>query len=285
MNAGHVSLLSFVVRMSTLGVLATIAASVAPDSGKAASEQTLYRFCTRHDLPCSTGSRPLGGLVMDAAGNLYGTTSTGGAKILDGCATTPGGTVFRIRPDGLVTTIYNFCSQANCADGKAPSASLIMDAAGNLYGTTAEGGTGGGVVFELSPDQFKTEWTEKVLYTFCSEACLYGYSPRAGLLMDSAGNLYGTTELGGAHYLNELNDMVPGGTVFELTPNAGKTAWTYQVLYSFCATRLWCADGAEPEASLIMDSAGNLYGTTTTGGLHAGIQNNYVGGTVFELNS
>ena len=177
-----------------------------------------------------------------------------------------------------------------------------MDAAGNLYGTTVNGGAHGesGTVFELTPNATKTGWMETVLYSFCAQTnCTDGGGPFAGVIMDAAGNLYGTTLGGGAHGNS--------GTVFELTPNADKTKWTETVLYSFCA-KTNCTDGggpvsglsgpsrnlflvdrsivnepasglgfAGPNAVLIMDKAGNLYGTTLGGGAHG----NY--GTVFEL--
>jgi uncharacterized repeat protein (TIGR03803 family) len=185
--------------------------------------------------------------------------------------------------------LYSFCSQHKnglCTDGvqlgSAPGADLIMDASGDLYGTTYLGGASGncpngpgcGVAFELTPNATKTAWTEKVLYSFCVEGarndCPDGQGPLAGLIMDAAGHLYGTTGKGGAH---------AGGTVFELTPNATKTAWTEKVLYSFCSQKKndLCTDGVAPEAGLIMDASGNVYGTTTGGGEHGSF------GTVFEL--
>jgi uncharacterized repeat protein (TIGR03803 family) len=125
-------------------------------------------------------------------------------------------------------------------------------------------------VFELTPNAARTKWTETVLYSFCADEvgqiCIYGAYPRAGLIMDKSGRLYGTTIKGGAH---------DGGTVFELTPNAARTEWTETVLHNFC-TEANCADGDEPEASLIMDGSGHLYGTTSGGGAHSE-------GTVFEL--
>jgi uncharacterized repeat protein (TIGR03803 family) len=183
---------------------------------------------------------PSAELIMDAAANLYGTTYHGG--------TSGGGVVFKLAPDGTETVLYSFCSQFNCADGDHPSAGLIMDGAGNLYGTTYYGGTsGGGVVFKLAPDG-----TETVLYSFCSQSnCADGSDPEAGLIMDGAGNLYGTTSDGGGTF---------GGVVFKLAPDGTET-----VLYSFCS-QSGCADGSYPEAGLIMDGAGNLYGTTLGGG-------------------
>ncbi len=195
------------------------------------------------------------------------------------------------------TVLYSFCAHVvgkNCTDGADPEAGLIMDAAGQLYGTTYSGGAhpgnpgadgmGGGAVFALTPNAAKTKWTETVLYSFCphvvAENCPDGEGPSAGLIMDKAGHLYGTTFVGGAH----LRVFGGGGTVFALTPNAAKTEWTETVLYSFCAQGGdKCTDGAGPMAGLIMDASGHLYGTTSLDGanhpdgIHAG------GGTVFAL--
>ncbi len=144
-------------------------------------------------------------------------------------------------------------------DGFYPYAGLVFDAAGNLYGTTMEGGIHGqGMVFELTPQE-GGGWTEKVLHSFNSTDGAYPY---AGLIFDAAGNLYGTTVRGGIH---------DDGAVFELTPKEGG-GWTEKVLHSFEHG----TDGTYPFAGLIFDAAGNLYGTTYEGGIHG-----Y--GTVFEL--
>jgi uncharacterized repeat protein (TIGR03803 family) len=146
------------------------------------------------------------------------------------------------------------------------TSSLIFDAAGNLYGTTADGGFGAGVAFRLRPPVTgHTAWTEEVLHSFGGTDGVY---PVAGMIFDKAGNLFGTTAGGG-----DSNH----GTVFELTPPAaGKTGWIEQVLYSFAGSENAGPDGADPDADLIFDKAGNLYGTTNGGGTHGR-------GTVFEL--
>jgi uncharacterized repeat protein (TIGR03803 family) len=150
---------------------------------------------------------------------------------------------------------------SNGTDGIHPQAGLIFDAAGNLYGTTSQGGSSSaGMVFELTPAGGGT-WTEKVLYSFHGGAD--GSSPRAGLIFDAAGNLYGTTYNGGTTF---------AGTVFELTPTGGGT-WTEKVLLSFGND----VDGSNPQGELIFDGAGNLYATTKNGG---GPND---AGTVFEL--
>jgi len=212
------------------------------------TQTRLYSFCSRKD--CSDGAEPSGSLIMDKNGNLYGTTQEGG--------TSYGGTVFKLTPDGTETVLYLFCSQVRCTDGAGPVAGLIMDKAGNLYGTTSSGGASeSGTVFEVAPNG-----TETVLYSFCSVAgCPDGSGPVAGLITDKAANLYGTTGYGGPG---------GGGTVFEVTPNGTET-----VLYSFCR-QTNCIDGSRPGAGLIKDKVGNLYGTTESGGADGQ-------GTVFKL--
>jgi uncharacterized repeat protein (TIGR03803 family) len=234
-------------------------------NGSGWSETVLYDFCSQ--AYCTDGSRPFGGLVMDAAGNLYGTTSDGGSVCYgyDRC-----GTAFKLTPIGAgwtETIIYTFCAQTDCSDGAFPSSGLIMDEVGNLYGTTDGGGSHNqGTVFRLAPTG--TGWTETVLYSFCAQTnCSDGRSPwRATLIMDATGNLYGTTYWGGRGGYD--------GTVFKLSPTS--TGWTETVLYSFCA-QTNCGDGYLPVAGVIMDAAGNLYGTTTICG-------STCGGTVFQLN-
>jgi uncharacterized repeat protein (TIGR03803 family) len=132
---------------------------------------------------CADGANPVAGLIGDANGNLYGTTSAGGANL--------SGTVFKIAPDGSnYRTLYNFCSLAWGADGDKSHGGVILDAGGNLYGTTAVGGAnGGGVVFSLTPSG-----TETVLYSFCS---LASCAPVGDLVALFPGNLYGTTQQGG----------------------------------------------------------------------------------------
>ena len=151
--------------------------------------------------------------------------------------------------------LYQFSKQEK-ADGEYPHGGLIFDTSGNLYGATFAGGANrGGTVFQLVPDG-KGDWTEHVLYSFCSAAgCADGENPVDRLLFDANGNLYGVADLGG--YAN-------AGVVYQLKPGSNGT-WTEDVLYSFCPVA-GCADGQEPWAGLIFDSAGNLYGTTKKGG-------------------
>jgi len=195
------------------------------------------------------GAHPMGTLLKDNAGALYGTTEVGG---------TGWGTVFKLTPAAAGQTawtesvLYRFTGGT---DGKWPNAGLIAKH-GVLYGTTPNGGGTGryGTVFKLRPPAAgQTAWTESVLHSFTGGAD--GRSPAASLIIDSSGALYGTTYLGGNRYW--------GGTAFKLTPPAaGQTAWTETVLYSFGGG----TDASDPHAGLIMDSSGVLYGTTFYGG-------------------
>ena len=195
------------------------------------------------------GAFPGPGIIRDAAGNLYGAAS-GGAY--------GEGTVYELSSSGEETLLYSF---PGGSDGAQPSSTLLLDSQGNLYGTTQNGGNsecGGtgvlGVVFELSP-QSGGGWTEKVLYAFCSlSSCADGDRPLFGpLVMDAAGNLYGTTVFGG----NSTKCNGTCGVVFKLD-TAGKES----VLHNFTGG----ADGAIPAMGVTLDSSNNLYGTTEEGG-------------------
>jgi uncharacterized repeat protein (TIGR03803 family) len=151
---------------------------------------------------------------MDRAGNLNGVTEYGGENGTDELCTITGlrgcGTLFQVTSSGTETLRYSFCSVTNCTDGASPLAGLIADQAGNLYGTTYFGGAAnGGAVFELVADG-----TETVLYSFDSLA--NGIFPAAGLIADSAGNLYGTASEGGDYKCNKPTEGC--GVVFEVTP-------------------------------------------------------------------
>jgi uncharacterized repeat protein (TIGR03803 family) len=226
---------------------------------------TLYNFCAL--TTCVDGGNPAANLVQKGDGNFYGTTLVGGTSFggLNGCAELDGaigcGTVFTITPAGKLTTLYNFCSKPKCADGEFPQSTLVRtEIDGTLYGSTFSGGstpkcTGCGVVYEITAAGHFS-----VLYKFCQLAgCADGSAP-SGLLL-SNGNLYGTTQGGGAN---------GKGTVFELSLGG-----TLRTLYSFCS-QANCADGASPEAALIRTNDGNFYGTTLLGGT-----NNK--GTIFKI--
>jgi uncharacterized repeat protein (TIGR03803 family) len=215
------------------------------------TETVLYRFTGGAD-----GGNPYSPVILDDAGNVYGTTQSGGSANL--------GAVFKLSPSGsgwTETVLYSF---AGIPDGSQPESGLLLDNAGNLYGTTADGGAGNsGTVFQLVPSG--SGWTENILYSF---GPLDGYAPFGGLILDSAGNLYGTTAY----------SYVGDGTVFELSP-AGGGQWNFSTLYFLTSG----APGTPgPVAALIMDNHGNLFGTTFEGG-QPGCGLGFGCGTVFEL--
>jgi uncharacterized repeat protein (TIGR03803 family) len=244
-----------------------------PREGGGWTEHVLYSFGSGTD-----GAYPGGGLIMDGAGNFYGTTNQGG--IHQTCyEETSCGTVFELSPrEGGGWTEQVLHSFGGGTDGVYPEAGLIMDGAGNLYGTTYQGGihqtcygnTTCGTVFELSPRE-GGGWTEQVLHSFADGTD--GAYPTGSLITDTAGNLYGTTPWGGIHC-----DPYGCGTVFELSPREGG-GWTERLLHSFGEGN----DGIGPAAGLIFDAAGNLYGTTSGGGIHSFCDEGTCGGTAFEL--
>jgi uncharacterized repeat protein (TIGR03803 family) len=217
------------------------------------------------------GAGPLTGLVADAAGDLFGTTNSGG-KTGSGCLGEGCGTVFELAADGTLKVLHFF---AGGNDGGRPQGNLILDAAGNLYGTTSAGGAKGrGTIFELSPDG-----TETLLHVF-QGGSQDGAFPYSNLIFDSAGNLYGTTSGGGRTcYKNE-----GCGTVFELSPPAiAGAVWQEKVLHFFTNARSTAkADGYYPFAGLVADGAGNLYGVTAQGGAPSG-SSGCACGTIFKL--
>jgi uncharacterized repeat protein (TIGR03803 family) len=201
------------------------------------NETVLYNFSGG-----SNGANPYAGVVMDASHNLYGTTAYGGLG--------NHGVVYELNTTThQYTVLYSF---QGGADGQTPAGSLVLDASGNLFGTTWAYGSGNGTVFKVVPGTS----SETVLHTFTGAAD--GANPYAGLVMDASGTLYGTTQFGGA-YLS--------GTVFKITASGALT-----VLYNF----LDGSDGGGPSAPVLVDSLGNLFGTTTYGGV-------YGSGTVYKL--
>jgi uncharacterized repeat protein (TIGR03803 family) len=213
--------------------------------------ETVYSF-TGPD-----GYAPIGGLIFDAADNLYGTTQFGGTGTCRGEQEGGCGTVFELTPKAGGGWTEKILFSFTDPDGTEPIAGLIFDASGNLYGTTANGMNA--TAFELTPAG--DSWTDSVIFKF--DKLNEGRNPGYGsLIFDAAGNLYGTTRIGGAG----------GGTVFELTPQVGG-GWSEKVLHHF---RDNGKDGIYPYSGLILDAAGNLYGTTSAGGA-------YGGGTVFEI--
>jgi len=204
-----------------------------------------------HTFHGKDGGMPYAGLIFDGAGNLYSTTSLGGLGY---------GVVFELIPNPNGSWKEKVLRRFGEYTGGTPLAGLIFDQVENLYGTTSSGPYGVANAFELTP-KADGGWKEKVLHQFTSGP----YGPYAGLIFDAAGNLYGTTSGGGAY---------GAGMVFKLTPNADGS-WTESSLHDFCSLAA-CADGAGPVAGLIFDSAGNLYGTASSGGATGH-------GVVFEL--
>jgi uncharacterized repeat protein (TIGR03803 family) len=321
------------MKLSYSGTKATLALAVlwalgpgmfAPPAAKAQTLTTLYNFCSQ--ASCTDGNQPLATLAQGTDGNFYGTTAAGGSgadcKIFGGC-----GTVFKITPQGTFTKIYDFCSQANCADGSQVFGTLVQGSDGNFYGTTETGGqtnpnycahigeVGCGTVFKITPEGALT-----TLYTFCSQGgtnCTDGSLPTAGLVEGSDGNFYGTTASGGTQEGGTVFQITPsgtlttiynfcglgschtefepgglvqgsdgnfygtaytgsggGGAVFKVTPSG-----TLTTLYSFCSL-LHCTDGENPASTIVLGIDGNFYGTTST---YGGFGNPAYGGTVFKI--
>ncbi len=214
--------------------------------------------------PATEGAGP-STLVQAPDGNFYGTTVYGGAnpcKPWVGC-----GTVFKITPAGQLTTLYNFCSQKNCADGSFPTG-LVMGSDGAFYGTAYQGGEtqAAGTVFRITSTGKFT-----ILHAFCSlPNCADGFMPRGPLALGSDGNFYGTTESNGPNNSN--------GTIFKVTPTG-----SFTTLHIFCA-QTGCPDGVEPNGGLIQANDGNLYGTTNGGGNDLTACNFSAGcGTIFKI--
>ena len=216
-----------------------------------------YTGCPDGELPSN--------LIWDAAGNLYG-VAFGGGDVYPKCYGC--GTVFELSPQAgggwKDRTLHKFGAFHD--DGRYPSSGLVLDGSGNLYGATGGGGShacgeaGCGTVFKLTPGS-DGRWKETILYNF--QGGRNGAVGLGPLVFDKAGNLYGTTAFGG-------DAQCDCGVVYKLTPGSnGK--WKYTRLHAFVAS-----DGYEPGAGLIIDSQGNLYGTTAVGG-------KYGGGVVFEI--
>jgi len=218
------------------------------------TKSTLHKFSRKN----GDGTEPVGGLVADSSGNMFGATASGGAF--------EHGTIFKLSPDHTVTVIYSF---AGGTDGATPDAGLILDKTGSLYGTTIAGGGSGcngdgcGTVFRLASDG-----TETVLHSFAGGTD--GYYPTAALIKDKSGNLFGTTTYGGGDGCQGLGC----GTVFKLAADNTET-----VLHAFADSN---NDGSWPSAALTDDGNGNLYGTTKEGGAYTDCGPDSCG-TVFML--
>jgi len=237
-----------IVRIGSLlvGVILVLTTGASAATGK-----VIYSFQGGSD-----GWQPVSDLVVDAGGNLYGTTEWGGngTACYDGC-----GTVFELERTASGWKHHVLYSFGSLPDGRNPSAGLIFDGAGNLYGTTAGGGAHEyGTVFELSPGSHGG-WTEKVLYSFTGETD--GWNPAGDLVFDGEGNLYGTAFGGGNSQECGRQSFYGCGTVIELSPQLDGS-WTETTIHPFTGV----PDGAGPSSALILDSAGNLYGMTLYGG-------------------
>lgn len=223
------------VSVAFIAALLAILATGIPAQAQTFTDKIIYSFSGATD-----GNEPLfSGVVQDEAGNFYGTTYSGGAFKY--------GTVFKVDAAGNETVLHSFGEKH---DGRSPIAGLVIDPVGHLFGTTSAGGIrsgkceqGCGIVFEIEPNG-----DEKILHGFAAGSD--GAGPFGGLIRDQAGNLYGTTELGGASGC---------GTIFKV--NAGGA---YTILYSFACQ----PDAQNPESGLIRDEVGNFYGTTSAGGVY-----------------
>lgn len=214
-----------------------------------ASAQNFHEL---HKFAGADGANPYAGLVQGTDGNFYGTTIDGGLN--------SGGNVFKISPNGAFTSLYDFCSRRNCADGQYPVTTLLEGPDGNFYGTTQSGGTRGGwgTVFKITPTGTLT-----TLHSF--NGVIDGAGPYGALVLATNGRFYGSVTQGGASGF---------GTIFELTKEGHLTT-----LYNFC-TQGDCPDGSHPVGQLIQASDGNIYGTTHTGGNNACSQGC---GTIFQM--
>jgi uncharacterized repeat protein (TIGR03803 family) len=267
---------------------------------------SIYSFCSLSK--CADGSDPDAPLALGTDGNFYGTTANGGLN--------SGGTVFRLTPAGVLTTLYNFCALKKCPDGSVPRAGLVLADDGNFWGTTSGGGKfGGGTIFRIS-----TAGKFISIYNFCSISnCGDGSSPMSGLVQARNGILYGTTYDGGTA-LCPFFGTFGCGTIFAITLSGNLTtlynigddagllttplifarngnlygasenggtigggsifeitpAGAYSTIYSFCS-QTFCTDGDLPRGGLVQATNGILYGTTSTGGT--------LTGTVFSISA
>lgn len=241
---------SFWIAASCILTLAGLLPAFSSGASEASKEKVLYSFSGGSD-----GGQPLSDLTIDSAGNLYGTTSQGGTGTA--CGSGGCGTVFELKrsQDGWKEQVlYSF---AGGKDGAFPAAGLTFDTSGNLYGTTASGGTGYGTVFKLAPNS-QGGWTERVIYSF--DYGNGGAAPAADLVLDAHGNLYGTASQGGSGG-NSCNAS-GCGTVFELTPQPDGS-WAETTIHIFEQNS---SDGIVPSSGVILDSAGNVFGMTLYGG-------------------
>jgi uncharacterized repeat protein (TIGR03803 family) len=232
---------------------------LSPTAGRKYHETILHsfnKFSKRNDDGCNPESY----LVSDAAGNLYGTTNTGGGGGVNGTFCDNGcGSVFKLAPNGDGTyaesVIHSFPGTKGNTDGRNPVGGLVFDSSGNLWGSTQGGGSvGDGTVFELTPNSDGT-YTESTLYSFTGAST--GFFPNTDLVIDKAGNLYGTTVNGGPNHGD--------GVVFKVTPQPGGGV-RESIIHRFFCNSTVCGDGVTPFNGLTIDANGTLYGTVDLGG-------------------
>jgi len=253
------------VSMSTVLALVGVWLIAGAAAQATASEKVI------HDFTGPDGAQPIGELIADRSGNFFGVAQTNGTSSGACPATGACGTVFELSPlpaGAWKRTVLHtfFCEK----DGCDPLAGLVMDASGALYGTTYMGGPSGGdnkgIVYRLSKTA-AGKWKYKILYSFLGLPD--GQHPRCRLTFDKAGNLYGTTESGGTF---------TAGTAFELSPTASGF-WLETVIFDFAVN----SRGALPKAGAVFDAAGNLYGTTGSGGNTGGACGSLGCGVVYEI--
>jgi uncharacterized repeat protein (TIGR03803 family) len=232
---------------------------LSPTAGGEYKETILHSF-NKFNKRNEDGCNPESYLVSDAAGNLYGTTNTGGGGGVNGTFCDNGcGSVFKLAPNGdgtyTETVIHSFPGTKGNTDGRNPVGGMVFDSAGNLWGSTQAGGNGNGTVFELTPNSDGT-YTESTLFRFTGVST--GFDPNTDLVIDKAGNLYGTATNGG---LNNGN-----GVVFKVTPQPGGGV-KESIIHTFprCNATV-CPDGVSPFNGLTIDANGTLYGTVDLGG-------------------
>jgi uncharacterized repeat protein (TIGR03803 family) len=248
-------------------ILALMLTAIATPSANAQfTLDVLHNFAGGTD-----GNHPQGGVIQDADGNFYGTTAFGGTNCQDqGC-----GTIYKIDKNGEYTVLYRF---SGGSDGAAPRAGVVRDAAGNLYGTTqGQGGVGApSTLFKLDKSGQETTLFD---FTDSKESGAADSTP----ILDAEGNLYGALSIGGDIHCQIGRNDVGCGLVYKLDATG-----TYRVIHTFKKF----ADGAQPEGGLVMDAAGNLYGSTVGGGVGAdskALLCSYLGiggigcGTVFKI--
>lgn len=208
----------------------------------------MHAFCSNSVVnTCVDGDQPEGSVVLDSAGSIYGLTYNGGSQGY--------GLLYKLTTTKVLSSVYTFCASSGCLDGQRPDGRLLNDGKGNLYGVTYYGGAHGyGELFRVNIATKRLT----VLYSFCKlSGCPDGAYPRGGLVMDSAGNLYGVTSYGGG--------SANAGALYKIT-TAGKS---FTILHKFC-TLSYCTDGQRPNGGLAIGATGLIYGTTNAGGNTSG---------------